>query len=443
MLLAVAFGAACVDRRPSVVVIGGGPAGMAAAVEASACAAVTLVEAQGSLGGSAVYGDAVTAVPSAAALTALDAEAGHSHPARTRYVERVRVEVIDWFHERGVSWRALPGPEGGDGTLLYEPEGGGRRLAAILEAATRSAGVQVRTGARVTDLDRDTAGIVVTIGAEQATFGAAVIATGGFAGNLARMKDKLGLGDVPLIRGAAAFADGNGIALGIGVGGVEVEPAQAVLYAHGAPAADDATRAVMVVDGAHVYPIDRSGRYLPEAQSPRGDSGAALLARGGTGWVIFDRKGLDHIPLWDGDRGAPVRALPAAQAHGFVTASLEALAADLHLPVATLLAGVAPRAEQANPVQPLLAGDRWAALPLRLTTGKSLTGLRIDLDGRLLDARGERIPGLYAAGELAGFAHPWETRHIDSTMVSGAVLTGRAAGRAVCVDRRFADRQGP
>lgn len=423
----------CADHRPVVAVIGGGPAGMAAAIEAAACSAVTLFEARDVLGGSATYGDAVTAVPSAAALAALDAEAGHANPARARFVARVRPDVLDWFTDRGVHWRELPVHD--PGATLYEPEGGGHRIGAVLEDATRAAGVHVRTGTRVDRLDRVAAGYRLAYGDDSVVAASVIIATGGFAGNLARVKEKLGLGDVPLLRGAAAFADGNGIPLGTGLGGVEESPAQAVLYAHGIPAADDPTRAVMLVDGAHVYPIDAAGVYLPEVQSPRGDSGAVLRARGGAGWVIFDRKGLDHIPLWDGDRAQPVPALPVAEKNGFVEPSIEALAADLHLPVASLLAGVAPRAAVASPPQPLLAGDRWAALPLRLTTAKTLTGLRIDLDGRLLDTTGHPIAGLYAAGELAGFAHPWESRHIDSTMVSGAVLTGRAAGRAVCGDR--------
>ena len=43
------------------------------------------------------------------------------------------------------------------------------------------------------------------------------------------------------------------------------------------------------------------------------------------------------------------------------------------------------------------------AVRLRILTRKSLGGIQTDLDSRVLDEAGEPIPGLYAAGEAAGF----------------------------------------
>lgn len=419
-----------------VVVVGGGLAGMSAAMEASGCARVTLLEGRDRLGGSASLGDAVTAVPSAGALATLDAAAGHSNAARARFVAEVKPQVMDFFAERGVSWRALPAEP--DGTEVFEPVGGGRHLVSVLEAELKSRGVQVRFGARVEGLGREGDRVTVRGGdglGDVAPAEAVVLATGGWAGNLERTRERLGLGDVPLLRGAASFADGNGIALATSLGGVEVLPGQAVLYAHGVPAADDPTRALMLVDGAHVFPVDAAGAYLPEAQTPRGDAGDALRARpGATAWAILDKKAIDNIPLWDADAAAAVPIRPLLSRIGVTAPSMEALAAKLGLPVAALAAGLAPGPRDQSPEHPLLASSSWAAVPIRLTTAKSLTGVRIDLDGRALDATGAPLPGLYAAGELAGFAHPWEGRHVDSTMASGAVLTGRAAGRAVCTD---------
>lgn len=420
--------AACAGPRPEVVVVGGGPAGMAAAIEAAACATVTLYEGRATLGGSAGYGDAVTAVPTAEALVGF----GGANSARTRFVERVRPDVLDWLSDMGVGWRELPaGPE--PGVTLYEPTGGGMGVVAALEKELRARGVTVRASTRVDGL---APGWTVRAGAQDQPADAVVLATGGFAGDVERVRERLGLGpEVPLLRGAAPFADGNGLALATAVGGVEVTPGRAVLYAHGVPAPDDPTRALMLVDGLHVYPVDRDGTYLPAAQTPRGASGDVLRGLPGmVAWAILDDKALDHIPLWDGDRRAPVPALPAAGDR--VADSPEALAARLGIDPQRIRDGVVARNRDARPDRPLLASSRrWAALPLRLTTAKTLTGLDIDLDGRVRDATGAPLPGLYAAGELAGFAHPWEERHLDSTMVSGAILTGRAAGRAVCADR--------
>jgi uncharacterized protein len=72
------------------------------------------------------------------------------------------------------------------------------------------------------------------------------------------------------------------------------------------------------------------------------------------------------------------------------------------------------------------------AVRLSILTRKSLGGLQTDLDSRVLDAAGEPIPGLYAAGEVAGFGgggvHGY--RALEGTFLGGCIFSGRAAGRA-------------
>ena len=52
---------------------------------------------------------------------------------------------------------------------------------------------------------------------------------------------------------------------------------------------------------------------------------------------------------------------------------------------------------------------------------------------RVLQASGEPLPGLYAAGEVAGFGgggmHGY--RSLEGTFLGGCLLSGRIAGRAV------------
>ncbi|WP_328913894.1 MULTISPECIES: FAD-binding dehydrogenase [unclassified Streptomyces] len=95
------------------------------------------------------------------------------------------------------------------------------------------------------------------------------------------------------------------------------------------------------------------------------------------------------------------------------------------------------------------------AVRLHILTRKSLGGLETDLDGRVLrggpaggagalaggavgaeaggeGGRGEPLPGLYAAGEAAGFGgggmHGY--RSLEGTFLGGCLFSGRAAGRA-------------
>ncbi|MDX2852598.1 FAD-binding dehydrogenase [Streptomyces sp. PA03-3a] len=72
------------------------------------------------------------------------------------------------------------------------------------------------------------------------------------------------------------------------------------------------------------------------------------------------------------------------------------------------------------------------AVRLNILTRKSLGGLETDLDARVLRADGEPLPGLYSAGEAAGFGgggvHGY--RSLEGTFLGGCIFSGRTAGRA-------------
>ncbi|MEU4498392.1 FAD-binding dehydrogenase [Streptomyces sp. NPDC023998] len=72
------------------------------------------------------------------------------------------------------------------------------------------------------------------------------------------------------------------------------------------------------------------------------------------------------------------------------------------------------------------------AVRLNILTRKSLGGLETDLSSRVLTEGGEPLPGLYAAGEAAGFGgggvHGY--RSLEGTFLGGCLFSGRAAGRA-------------
>ncbi|NEK84417.1 FAD-binding dehydrogenase [Blastococcus saxobsidens] len=73
------------------------------------------------------------------------------------------------------------------------------------------------------------------------------------------------------------------------------------------------------------------------------------------------------------------------------------------------------------------------AVRLNIITRKSLGGLETDLSGRVLRPGGEVFPGLYAAGEVAGFGgggvHGY--RSLEGTFLGGCLFSGRTAGRSL------------
>jgi uncharacterized protein len=72
------------------------------------------------------------------------------------------------------------------------------------------------------------------------------------------------------------------------------------------------------------------------------------------------------------------------------------------------------------------------AVRLHILTRKTLGGLETDLSGRALAVDGQPIPGLYAAGEIAGFGgggmHGYSA--LEGTFLGGCIFSGRTTGRA-------------
>ncbi|MBO0960503.1 FAD-binding dehydrogenase [Neobacillus sp. MM2021_6] len=73
------------------------------------------------------------------------------------------------------------------------------------------------------------------------------------------------------------------------------------------------------------------------------------------------------------------------------------------------------------------------AVRLHIVSRKTLGGLQTDLSGQVLNASGDPVPGLYAAGEASGFGgggvHGY--RSLEGTFVGGCLFSGRVAGRAI------------
>src|SRR3984893_11234959 len=72
------------------------------------------------------------------------------------------------------------------------------------------------------------------------------------------------------------------------------------------------------------------------------------------------------------------------------------------------------------------------AVKLNILTRKTLGGFETDLDSRVFGNDGKIMPGLYAAGEAAGFGgggmHGY--RSLEGTFLGGCLFSGRNAGRA-------------
>ena len=73
------------------------------------------------------------------------------------------------------------------------------------------------------------------------------------------------------------------------------------------------------------------------------------------------------------------------------------------------------------------------AVRLNILTRKTLGGIETDLSSRAIAPSGDPVPGLWAAGEVAGFGgggvHGYNA--LEGTFLGGCIFSGRAAGRSV------------
>lgn len=81
----------------------------------------------------------------------------------------------------------------------------------------------------------------------------------------------------------------------------------------------------------------------------------------------------------------------------------------------------------------ILDPNNWPLIAVRLNilTRKTLGGLQTNLNGAVLGAEGQPVPGLFAAGEVSGFGgggvHGY--RALEGTFVGGCLFSGRQVGR--------------
>ncbi|GEM44455.1 FAD-binding dehydrogenase [Deinococcus cellulosilyticus] len=72
------------------------------------------------------------------------------------------------------------------------------------------------------------------------------------------------------------------------------------------------------------------------------------------------------------------------------------------------------------------------AVRMNILTRKTLGGLETNLQGQVMQQNGEPLPGLYAAGEVAGFGgggmHGY--RALEGTFLGGCIFSGKVAGEA-------------
>lgn len=324
--------------------------------------------------------------------------------------------------------------------------------------------------------------------------GAVIVTAGGIGGNpdLVRANWPKRLGTAPrhMLSGVPAHVDGRMVGITELAGGRVINRDRMWHYVEGITnfAPIWPRHGIRILPGPSSLWLDGNGRRVPASLYPGADTLGQFAHLRATGhdhsWFVLDQSiirkefalsGSEQNPDLTGrswrlvlrravgkTAPGPVEAFKA-QGEDFVVASdIENLVAGMnrltpHAPIGTALvrAAIAQRNDRADEQTKAIARARahfterairvakphpllqrghgdLIAVKLNILTRKTLGGLETDLSSRVLGVDGEHIPGLYAAGEIAGFGgggvHGY--RALEGTFLGGCLFSGRIAGRA-------------
>jgi predicted oxidoreductase len=334
---------------------------------------------------------------------------------------------------------------------------------AALYAHARTLPIEWRFASPVTGLAPQDQAIwhIRVDGGDDVAATAVIVAAGGFSNDPAMLSEQLPplSGDGRYLRGGAPQATGAGHRL-LRAAGAAFDALDAIcLYPIGTPHPDDptATRGVSIVGITNLWLNTDGLRFHDESRRGMADTPALVTQPGATSWGVFDKHEVDRIVVGgdanykaEYEHGAvdmtpKVRAFIERSSFVRCAATLEdlALAADLPVEAAVasvrrfneLIASGAERDDFGRDLRGLrpIAEPPFYAIQYFPWVQKCLGGARTDLACRVLRPDGSVIPGLFAAGEVAGMAggHINGRGVLEGTMIAPSLFAGRVAARSI------------
>lgn len=453
-----------------VIVIGGGGAGMAAAITAHDCGArVALLEAADQLGGSTalsggvVYG-APTSVQRAAGIEGDSVDAMYEYymtlnqhkvePGIVRRLCEFSGPAIEWLIRLGVVFE--PGDLYASGVESvprgHKATGNGAAIAQVLDREVSRRDIDVSRGCRVTALHRDEHGAVRGVVLDDAIVSArnVIIATGGFGHNKLLLNrhypEAAQHGDWTWAI-TAKTCTGDGLLMGQAVGADIAGYNRGLLLTTPGFYRD----LEVFVPGWLVY-VNREGRrFIDETTEYAVMSGVVKDQLGGSVFAIFDenarataepepRYAAAHnaglITLnWVTDKideqiakGKVVKADTLAELADRVGIEREALQTTIARYNADYEKGCDSKfRKDASLMKPVAQPPFYAAEIRPAIVCLTSTGLRVDEDMHVLDSADRPISGLFSAGEVSGGV--LGDRYIGGgNSIANAIVFGRVAG---------------
>ena len=309
-----------------------------------------------------------------------------------------------------------------------------------LAEKVRAAGNPIYTSTKVTEIVRDVSGRVTGVRAEKdgktVEFKGrnVVLAAGGYGANLEMVKkyNNISVRATSNQPGATGEVIEEAVKAGAALEGME----WIQIHPHGNPKNGELESAIAGRPQDTPYVNVDGVRFIDETGRRDELSHAILEQPGKVVYAIFDRRTIDE---------GKVRAdlMQSALDHGYAfkaetladLANAAGIKSDAF--VKTIDAyNVATRKQDASslPVTKILFGltvekAPFYAVPITTTIHHTMGGIRINEKTQVLDAKGEPILGLYAAGEVTGGIHG--TNRLGRNALTDLLVFGHIAGQEV------------
>ncbi len=463
-----------VTSDADVIVVGAGIAGLAAALEAESHGAqVLLIEANSVAGGHAVRAGGFALVDTPLqrsrgyrdspdiAYRDLMAWGEDADPWWLRfYVDNSLNEVHDWLAGMGVKFTVvLPAPQASVPRFHFTRGAAVNAVVPMTSAALHRPRIEFLWNTEVTELLRRDGQIVGVRTERSRTSGrrlyyapAVILATGGYQSNLELVRRNWRQ-DLPaptrLLIGSGQHATGSGLQLVEPFGAALTRMDHQVTLVDGLPDPRDPGHGLLTQNPAAIW-VDATGRRFTNEAAPSKVTQRAVLRQSpATHWLVFDATGARRLTV----RGAAWLSEPGIQGEILDNPalvkkadSIAALAEATGLPpealeetvrrfnrfvdqgIDTDFGRIGPG--MADPPPPALRQPPFYSVQLFPMTRKSMGGLAIDHEARVLGGAGQIIRGLFAAGEVTGIAGINGSYGGEGTFLGPSVLIGRVAGRS-------------
>jgi flavocytochrome c len=462
-----------------VAIIGGGGAGIAAAIEAcDAGAKIVLIEQADTLGGTAIIsggGCFIVGTPLQASLGIQDTPdfafedwvkwgQGSADEAWARfYIEHSLHDLYFWAERLGVKWVDMKFQEGNRVHRWHRPDRNGLGLMTALINAVRSKkGARMMTGTAASKILTQN-GRVSGVRATNLKSGETteihskglVVTTGGFNSNLDMVLEfRPEFKAFKVMEGSGRGATGSGHKLIREVGGYFTHMDHIWFYVYATPDyRDPEGRRGLVFrqTPGYIWVNQQGRRFHSESRTGGASATPALLAQNPPhAWAILDTPMAATMEVADpyyrdGDkvRRDKVQELLDHSPYIRKANSLSDLAQKIEVDSATFLSQVErynaaceAGLDQEPDFGKLLKESKkfdtppYYAVQLFPLARKNFGGVKTDLRCRVLTKYFQAIPGLFAAGEVAGMAggHINGKAGLEGTMLGPSIFSGRVAG---------------